>query len=481
MFPLRFANNSYFFSGSFEEDLNNSLCPILIDPGWQNSLLAEKLLTLQSDLGPSGFLNLRAEVQKDKQSFWLATSGSTGEPKLILKSMSQLEKEIDFWLNETSPVAFLIHENLLIHLTVPLCFIFGLIWGFLIPRKLKLPVSTETSKFPPNSCLITVPAILQNLVQAGSPLPSFIITSGSKLQLQLTREIRNLGKSKVIEIYGSTETGAMGFRDPLWKSRFTLLPRVEAETNREDLLRVKSPWVSEYSHLGTQLTEDGFFQTQDLGDLNETGWNLTGRADRIIKRNGKRISLDQIESLYSEAKICKEIAVVSVNDVEDNPTIHLFFSALPGKTKEDLASFAKIEIPPSHQPQQIYEIESLPKLPNGKTDYENLKQIARKQLLGAFGFRKSEEDLLLPWETYLKNIVQSMVSQAKSDKNVVDAFAFSNAHLIEDLGLDSLRWHALILAIEKKLGYGIPVEERNTAFFLTINGILEYLNQIESV
>src|SRR5690606_14695786 len=84
------------------------------------------------------------------------------------------------------------------------------------------------------------------------------------------------------EIYGSTETGVIATRHvhPSW----TPLPGVALQTDTQDRLAVSSPWT------------DGIEQTADvISRSDENSFTLLGRADRILKLEDKRISLNRIE------------------------------------------------------------------------------------------------------------------------------------------------------------------------------------------
>jgi hypothetical protein len=84
------------------------------------------------------------------------------------------------------------------------------------------------------------------------------------------------------EIYGSSETGAVAWRegDSPWQP----LPGVAVDLNAEGALRVQSPWVNPAEA-----------QTADGAELAHDGFRLLGRLDRIVKIEEKRISLPMLE------------------------------------------------------------------------------------------------------------------------------------------------------------------------------------------
>ncbi len=110
------------------------------------------------------------------------------------------------------------------------------------------------------------------------------------------------------------------------------------------------------------LDQEGFFSTNDWGDLSDLGWNHIGRTDRITKIKGKRVSLDLVESLIDATDLLSEIAVDSIEVGEET---RLGCILLVWKEKLDLAEFL--------------EKERIPKLPNGKPDYKEVRSLLKAQ------------------------------------------------------------------------------------------------------
>jgi len=388
---LRYANLSYFSDGIWEEDLDQNREPILIDPQWENTSLGKSL----SDFPP--------ETKSRKNFFWLATSGSTGIPKLVEKHRDQLERELETWKRQTEDSFWDFKEDTDWIVTVPLCHLYGLIWGRFLPKQLHktihytrdvLEIQNIGSKNYRKTVLISNPDFIGNLIQAGTSLPFKIISSGSKFPVHLSRILRDEGKVELREIYGSTETGAIGFRNPLWKARFLILPEVKTKTiPKEDgeILSIRSPFLSETAKdwKGNRETnqgewenhslvgQDGFFSTNDWGDLSNLGWNYIGRTDRITKVKGKRISLDLTESLLSSTNFTKEIAVDSVEAEKEENILVCMIVLKKEKTLADFMEIINQELPKSFLPHLILEQNQIPKLPNGKTDYIQVRSILK--------------------------------------------------------------------------------------------------------
>ncbi len=380
MSSLRYADEDYFRKGQFQKDLSEGSEPVLIDPAWQNTILSEILSHKKESI----------QIKKPNL-FWVATSGSTGKPKLVQKSWEQMSEEVYFWKSHFhSSFGWDLPKNPKWIVTVPLCHLYGLIWGFLFPLQMGWnPISVKrlselTSDEIEDSYLISTPNQIRNFHSQKKILPKHIFSSGAKFPSELARVLREEGKTNVREIYGSTETGAMGVRDPFWKSRFTILPFVETRLSQEEgghSLEVKSKLVSETAMEFVEerwdtirLTdEDGYFPTRDWGDFSTLGWNQIGRVDRIAKIKGKRIAMDLVESLFLSLHSVSEAAVVCFEE-NQNSILGCYVVLKEGKTEEEVKSEMVKSFPHSHIPDTIRFSNSLPKLANQKTDYIRIKK-----------------------------------------------------------------------------------------------------------
>lgn len=457
---LRFADTDYFLSGKFFEDLQSDQ-PILVDPLWKGTTFERQLLIspLPQNTNP--------------KTFGLVTSGSTGSPKLVWKQWNEIQNELDVWLSEAEIQSFFqgIRE---IYVQVPFCHLYGFLWGYLIPKTLGISIqvgSNPTSES--NKLWITSAPHLQLASTNGKELPERAIVSGMKFPVPLARELRERGNTSIFEIYGSTETGGMGYRDPLRQNRFLFLKDVQITFQTlgdENELLVKSPFVSkEYDTFETntwvthKLQPNSYYATGDLGENSELGFYLLGRKDRIIKHKGKRVSLDRIESEILGLPLEGLFVCVPIFH-ESGDTIGLFTNST---TPIDQIYYTlRNELPSSHIPRVILRQNSIPKLPNGKTDYQNIAKLCLDEFLRLKTMEdRGKESSVIGSETPIEDILKSILGYVpKSDQ-----------HLIYDCGMDSILFTELFLKLEKKIGAKIPEEDKQTSFFVSLSGIDGYL------
>lgn len=228
------------------------------------------------------------------------TSGSTGKPKEIGKYFYQMDREIRVWQDLYGSEL----DGAEVHSTVSHQHIYGLLFRLLWPLCAGRPftadaakkwedISQQTSLEKP-FILITSPTHLSRL----SPLenenvlvrPLLTFSAGGVLHNEFALKAAKYLGRPVLEVYGSTETGAIAKRhnkgtDEAWQ----LLPGVQILRDARQCLQVKSDFLTH---------PDDIFQTEDVVSFTENGsFTLRGRADRIVKIEGKRVSLPRTEEL----------------------------------------------------------------------------------------------------------------------------------------------------------------------------------------
>ncbi|PJZ83229.1 AMP-binding protein [Leptospira harrisiae] len=459
---LRFATNEYFLSGNFESDLT-SQNPILVDPLWKGTKLEDHLNhfplpTFTSD-----------------HSFCLVTSGSTGLPKMVWKEWEEIQREVSYWTN-VPEIKTLMSQTNKVQVQVPLCHLYGLLWGFFIPKRLGIQIHWTSSPTAGDLWITSAPQ-LQRALDSKTPLPRTAIVSGMKFPVPLARHLRELGGISVTEIYGSTETGGIGFRDPLRQNRFQILSGIETKVQSEEgisetELQIRSPFLSHKSFL---LKDNGwekqttppseYYSVGDLGNLTDLGWFLLGRKDRIIKHNGKRVSLDRIESEILGLGLGGEFVCVPLKD-ELGDTIGLFYSG--NYAASEILQILRRELPVSHIPKVLLSNPTLPKLPNGKPDYQTITQLCFEE----FQSLKTEKLNLKAFEP-----TNSQSSILEILESILGIQPDPNQHLVYDYGMDSIQYADLMLRLEKKIKHKIPEEDKRTSYFASASGIEEYIKE----
>lgn len=238
------------------------------------------------------------------------TSGSSGAPKRVRKNLSRLEVEAraldNLWGAEAGPVISTVsHQHFY-------GFLFRVVWPVISGR-----VSDDApavywenleGRFG-GTTLVSSPAHLTRLsprVEMYQPTPGLIFSSGQLLPTDAAAECVTVFGRPATEVLGSTETGGLAWRrqtapDALW----TPFPDVSITADETQALIVRSPY----------LQDDGPERTGDVIDQQPDGrFRLKPRGDRIVKIDGKRVSLARVEDMLGRLPEIAAVAALSLPD-----------------------------------------------------------------------------------------------------------------------------------------------------------------------
>ncbi|MEI6859756.1 MAG: AMP-binding protein [Shewanella sp.] len=253
----------------------------------------------------------------------LYTSGSSGLPKAVHKSLTQLDAEVTALehtfakhLPQCSVVSTVSHQH-----------IYGLLFKILWPLAAGRPFLSDIIEYPetlsyytslfPNLCLISSPAQLSRLPESLDNekqlrSPSLVFSSGGPLNFDSAQGIAHCYGRQPIEVFGSTETGGIGYRRQIKQDQpWQAFANVEITQDPKDgALTIKSPY----------LEDQDWLRCEDKITLIAPGlFRLQGRLDRIVKIEEKRISLVQMETLLENHPLVSHAALV----ILDQPRIQL--------------------------------------------------------------------------------------------------------------------------------------------------------------
>ncbi|WP_168173717.1 AMP-binding protein [Thalassospira sp. TSL5-1] len=274
-------------AGSFDLFLNDAaIAAILAEP--ENRLMAQGHIATLAQNIPA--------PETCRATFY--TSGSTGAPKAIGKTLAQLEAEMalqtPLWQADLTAGCriwgLVSHQH-----------IYGLLFRVIWPVMTGVPFMARQARFwediipglGTGDIIIASPAHLQRLHPdlAEAQRPARIFCSGGPLDQKSAGQAHAALGIWPTEILGSTETGGIAWRqqtttDTPWQP----LPDVKTSQNAEGCLMVAAPHINgdNWYHTADRVAFDGL--------AGQNRFRLLGRADRIVKIEGKRISLDRVET-----------------------------------------------------------------------------------------------------------------------------------------------------------------------------------------
>ncbi|QXE07910.1 MULTISPECIES: acyl-CoA synthetase family protein [Pseudomonas] len=234
------------------------------------------------------------ELDLDQCRLSLCTSGSSGEPKRIDKTLRQLANEVEaleqLWGADLGE-AWIIGSVATQH-------IYGLLFRVLWPlcagrpfvrRQLAFPEDLQrASREHPAFAWVGSPALLKrmgdNLDWPALSAVRRVFSSGGALPADAAQSLQQRLQQWPTEILGSSETGGIAWRQgaSLWQP----FAGVELSQDSDGALLIASPYLPaghvEHTADAACIAADGRFE-------------LLGRLDRIVKLEEKRISLPMLE------------------------------------------------------------------------------------------------------------------------------------------------------------------------------------------
>ena len=330
----------------------------------------------------------------------LSTSGSSGEPTLVVKALRQLNAEVQSLeqcfgtlLADAKIAATVSHQHIY-------GLLFRVLWPLAAARvfEARNHVYLETVAAAAHGplALVASPAHLKRIPD-GLPWQSAglraVFSSGGPLTFAAAMATQSLIGVRPIEVYGSTETGGIAWRRQITADEpFELLPAVQMRQGQDQTLSLRSP----------HLPDAGWVELADYGEcLTDGRVRLLGRADRIVKIEEKRVSLNAIERAARQGQWLLDARAV----VLDGHRPHIALVAVPNAAAKELLLSAgrrtlservRIELGANFErvalPRRLRFVGAMPHNPQGKTSAASLQAL----------FSQSETRPLLPFHDFLQ-------------------------------------------------------------------------------
>ena len=291
----------------------------------------------------------------------LHTSGSTGEPQAHEKTWGEMVTGAQRWRER-----FAFDASDYIVPTIPAQHMFGFEASIMLPLQTGAGVFRSQPLYPAdvahalglasNATLVTTPIHLRacGRSEVGWPPIRRVICSTASLDARLAEECEVTMRTRVCEIFGSTETGAIASRRTATDDYWHCL----------DGLTIKQRGADTYIRHST--TDERFRLDDEIEVIEHRSFRLLGRPTDMIKIAGKRASmadlshrLNRIEGIVDGVLLCRETPGEKVDRL-------IALVVAPTLSSRQIRMELARQIDSAFLPRRIVHVDKLPRNPSGK-------------------------------------------------------------------------------------------------------------------
>jgi acyl-[acyl-carrier-protein]-phospholipid O-acyltransferase / long-chain-fatty-acid--[acyl-carrier-protein] ligase len=368
---------------------------------------SDKLFGVIANLFPNWVLKSSgAESNVNAVAVTLFTSGSEGVPKGVALSHRNLNAN---WLQVAARIAFTPQDK--IFNALPVFHSFGFTGGltlpllsgvnvFLYPSPLHYKIIPELCYDTNATALFGTDTFLTGYARNANPYDFFnmrLIVAGAERVRPETREIwmEKFGL-RIIEGYGATEcapvvscntpmhyrSGSVGRLLDAIEYKLEPVPGIEdggrlfvkGPNIMLGYLRADNPGVIE-------APPEGWYDTGDIVNVDEYRFvTILGRAKRFAKIAGEMVSLTMLEAKLQILFPDLSHAVVAVPDRKKGEQL-VVFTTMPKPDRKKIADGLRSQgVADLMIPKSIFELETMPLLGSGKTDYVTVTRMAKDKV-----------------------------------------------------------------------------------------------------
>lgn len=357
-------------------------------PKYVESIINDSMIYISDD--EKSNISLKDIFEKEHDEKWIEFLKSnkidenmninfytSGFPKLIEKTLKQFEAEALKIIGEFG-------ENLkdsIFAYSVPHYHSYGFVFDFLVPYILELKFLDNRINYLETLnnfeeykeiTFITNPAFLKRIDKSSLKIKSkwYVFSSTGALDKETSDLCIETFNTDAIEIYGSTEGGGMAYRKKSEKDLWTRLKIVKLKVNENGSLFCSSGYTGEglWVHVG------------DVVDMkNENEFELLGREDSIVKIEGKRISVQQIDrQILQDKNFIDSYTIYCKSDKREYAASFIVLKDA-NANKDNMRKYIKDYLKDYFEkiviPKKIYFIERIPRNELGKIERKKLDEI----------------------------------------------------------------------------------------------------------
>jgi acyl-coenzyme A synthetase/AMP-(fatty) acid ligase len=323
----------------------------------------------------------RLEIEHERLAAYVFTSGSTGTPLPYRKTWGLLVNCVRF---EAERLGLLDGRSHALVGTVPPQHMYGFESTVLLALQsgnafsagrpfYPADVCSELASVPQPRILVSTPVHLRTLLAAGVHLPSadLVLSATAPLSQNLAHEVEKRFETKLLEIYGSTETGQIASRRTAQTVEWQLFSGVRLKSDGEQT------WA-EGGHVE---------QATPMCDVLEITaadrFLLHGRLSDLVNIAGKRSSLSYLNHQLNAVPGVVDGAFF-VRETDDSSSTGVTRVAAlvvaPGLGAATVSEELRKRIDPVFLPRPLLFVDYLPRNETGKLPHDALLSLAAKAM-----------------------------------------------------------------------------------------------------
>lgn len=301
------------------------------------------------------------------------SSGTTGEPKCIARSWASIDMEVDSYVrhfkaaNDMTPIV-----------ACPVNHSYGLICGVLVALKRGLaPVIVKNlnpkyiirklneSATPLLYSSPTLITAITMLVKEDKPIYA-VMTSGTQMQKVwfegVRKKVRHLHQQ-----YGCSEAGCITLGQDITAANQlgTPLPHIEL---------LAGSHVSDPKEIVVKLPGGKVVETRDLGYFESGSLHFVSRLDDMINVAGLNVYPSEVEEVVLQIPSVTDAVVFKREHGFGNNQVCLYLVASEPLSHQQIREWCVQHLASHQVPMSITQVETIPKLPNGKVSRKTLAQ-----------------------------------------------------------------------------------------------------------
>ena len=341
-----------------------------------------------------------APTNPDDRALIMFTSGSSGVPKGVVHTQASIAYKVRQHIHISGLTA---DDTVLF--PASLAHVAGLLHGVLIPGALSMK-TVLMARWDPGEALrlieqeqvtymIGPPTFFNDLMDHPDFSPSrtasfrFLSIGGSSVTPAFVHRAREAFGCIVKRAYGSTEaptvTTCTNHDDPERMANTDGRPFSPAQIRLDETgeIQVHGPEVTvgylDPAHTAAAFTDDGWFRTGDLGQIDEGGFlTVVGRLGEKIIRGGENIDANEVEAILEAHPAVGQAVVLGEPDDRLGERVAAFVVAdVSFDLDECRRWFAESGAARFMTPERIIPIDDMPTMPSGKPDRTQLAEKLR--------------------------------------------------------------------------------------------------------